>query len=84
MRVGDKVVLKDASNLPVTTHGMAGDPLGVIVVQALVVKETRTYVDVLWQDGTRETLNAMQLIPYTNPDEADCWYIISSLDTTLL
>jgi ubiquitin-conjugating enzyme E2 O len=75
MRVGDKVVLKNAANLPVTKHGRASDPAGVIEVQTLVVKETRTTVDVLWQDGTRETVNSKELIPYVNPDEYDCWCV---------
>lgn len=44
-------------------------------VRTFVVQETRTTIAVLWQDGTRETLNATETIPYLNPDEYDCWYV---------
>jgi ubiquitin-conjugating enzyme E2 O len=74
MRVGDKVHLKDCVDLPITTHGQEGDPAGVIAVQTFVVKETKTTVNVLWQDGTQETLPSTELIPYLNPDEYDCWW----------
>lgn len=73
LRVGDKVVLKNASELPRSTHGREGDVTGVISVQAFCVKETRTTVEVLWQDGIREKLQSTELIPYLNPDEYDCW-----------
>ncbi|CDO77016.1 hypothetical protein BN946_scf184380.g1 [Trametes cinnabarina] len=72
MRVGDRVRLKDGSG-PVTRHGRSSDSHGMIEVDTLVVQETRTTVDVLWQDGTRETLDAKQTVPYLNPDEYDCW-----------
>jgi ubiquitin-conjugating enzyme E2 O len=71
--VGDKVFLKDATDAPVTTHGQEGDPAGTVTVKAFAVQETRTTVNVLWQDGTQETLRATALIPYMNPDEYDCW-----------
>lgn len=73
MRVGDKVLLKDTTGLPRTTHGQEGDPAGVVVVQTFIVKETCTTVTVLWQDGTEEVLRSTELIPYLNPDEYDCW-----------
>ena len=38
-----------------------------------VVQETKSSVEVLWQDGTRETLDACNTVPYLNPDEYDCW-----------
>ena len=38
-----------------------------------VVQETKSSVEVLWQDGTRETLDARNTVPYLNPDEYDCW-----------
>lgn len=72
MRVGDRVVLKDGSG-PVSTHGREGEGPGILTVNTLVVRETRTTVNVLWQDGTRETLDAKDTIPYLNPDEYDCW-----------
>jgi ubiquitin-conjugating enzyme E2 O len=73
MRVGDKVILKDASSLPVTRHGKEGEPYGVVEVRVYVVRETQTTVDVLWQDGSKETVLTTKLIPYLNPDEYDCW-----------
>ncbi|KAI0650395.1 hypothetical protein C8Q79DRAFT_902140 [Trametes meyenii] len=72
MRVGDRVRLK-ASNGPLTRHGRPVDNHGQIEVDTLVVQETRTTVDVLWQDGTRETVDARHSVPYLNPDEYDCW-----------
>jgi len=73
MRVGDKVILKDAANLPCTRHGKEGEPYGIIEVRVYVVRETRTTVEVLWQDGSTETMPTTKLIPYLNPDEYDCW-----------
>jgi ubiquitin-conjugating enzyme E2 O len=73
MRVGDKVILKDATSLPSTRHGKEGDPYGVVEVRVYVVRETQTTVDVLWQDGSKETMPTAKLIPYLNPDEYDCW-----------
>jgi len=73
MRVGDKVILKDATNLPFTRHGKEGEPYGVIEVRVYVVRETQTTVDVLWQNGSTETMLTTKLIPYLNPDEYDCW-----------
>lgn len=74
MRVGDRVQLKDVTGLPITKHGQEGDPAGVIEVQTFLVTQTETILDVLWQDGTEETLKSTQVIPYLNPDEYDCWY----------
>jgi len=73
MRVGDKVILKDAASLPSTRHGKEGEPYGIIEVRVYVVRETQTTVDVLWQDGSTETMLTTKLIPYLNPDEYDCW-----------
>jgi ubiquitin-conjugating enzyme E2 O len=73
IRVGDKVILKDATDAPMTIHGQEGDPAGTVIVSALIVQETRTVVNVLWQDGTQETIRSTELIPYMNPDEYDCW-----------
>lgn len=76
MRVGDKVLLKNWVNEPITRHGKPSDPGGDIEVRAYVAKETRTRVTVLWQDGSSELLDAKDLIPYLNPDEYDCWWAI--------
>ncbi|KAI0041793.1 hypothetical protein FA95DRAFT_1584625 [Auriscalpium vulgare] len=73
MRAGDKVVLKDSTGLPFTKHGKLGEPYGIVEVRVYVVRETQTSVNVLWQDGTAETVMTTQLIPYLNPDEYDCW-----------
>ncbi|KAH9899514.1 hypothetical protein C8Q73DRAFT_639825 [Cubamyces lactineus] len=72
MRVGDRVRLKDGSG-PVTKHGRFTDSYGMIEVDTLVVQETKTTVDVLWQDGIKETIDVKQTVPYLNPDEYDCW-----------
>jgi ubiquitin-conjugating enzyme E2 O len=73
MRVGDKAHLENSGCLPTTTHGREGEPTGKVVVDTLLVKETCTVVDVLWQNGTHETLRSTELVPYLNPDESDCW-----------
>lgn len=73
LHVGDRVLLKDVADAPVTRHGKEEDPNLVLEVRTFVVQETRTTIAVLWQDGTRETLNATETIPYLNPDEYDCW-----------
>ncbi|EGO05192.1 hypothetical protein SERLA73DRAFT_164742 [Serpula lacrymans var. lacrymans S7.3] len=73
IRVGDKVFLKNDEGVSVTTHGQSSDPAGIVTVRTLAVKETRTRVTVLWQDGTAETIQSTALIPYMNPDEYDCW-----------
>lgn len=71
MRVGDRVTFKDESTVPGTTHGLEDGTR--VVVKTFTVTETRTFVDVLWQDGTKETVRSTELIPYLNPDEYDCW-----------
>ncbi|KAJ6604506.1 hypothetical protein DFH09DRAFT_1257291 [Mycena vulgaris] len=71
MRVGDRVTFKDESRVPGTTHGL--DNKLKVVVKTFTVTETQTFVDVLWQDGTKETVRSTELIPYLNPDEYDCW-----------
>jgi ubiquitin-conjugating enzyme E2 O len=73
LRVGDRIFLKDAKGLPTTTHGQVGDATGVLNVQTFLVSQTSTELDVLWQDGSKETLRATEVIPYLNPDEYDCW-----------
>lgn len=57
-----------------THHGQDGRGVGVIESDVLVVRETRTFVRILWQNGgISENVPAAQLIPYPNPDEYDCW-----------
>ena len=65
--------MKDQTKTPVSHHGRENMPGGLIEVRALVVQETRTTVDVLWQDGVRQKLDARETVPYINPDEYDCW-----------
>lgn len=75
MRVGDRVRLKDVGGLPSTRHSQEGDNSDVITVQTFIVTETKTTLDVLWQDGVQETLRSTEVIPYLNPDEYDCWSV---------
>jgi hypothetical protein len=77
MRVGDRVTFKDESKVPGTTHGPDNDKK--VVVKTFSVTETQTILDVLWQDGIKETLLSKELIPYLNPDEYDCWCVGSQL-----
>lgn len=73
MRVGDRVLLKNQDDVPVTTHGKEGVQQGPVEVRTLVVRQTRSTVNVLWQDGTKERLDSRETVPYLNPDEYDCW-----------
>lgn len=73
LRVGDRIFLKDTKGLPMTTHGQVGDATGVLNVHTFLVSQTSTELDVLWQDGSKETLRSTEVIPYLNPDEYDCW-----------
>lgn len=76
LHVGDKVSLVHPEGQPFTLHGQ-GQAATVHKVQVYMVKETRSRVNVLWQDGTRETLNATDIIPQLSPDESDCWCVSS-------
>ena len=71
--MGDRVLLKGVNDVPVTRHGRDEGENSGIDVRTFVVRETRTSVDVLWQDGVKETLDSKETIPYLNPDEYDCW-----------
>jgi ubiquitin-conjugating enzyme E2 O len=73
MRVGDRLFLNDAQGLPSTKHGQATDATGVLNIQTFLVSQTSTELNVLWQDGSKETLKSTEVIPYLNPDEYDCW-----------
>ena len=78
MRVGERVMFKDHTRPPFTKHGDENDPSNSLTVRILTVTETRTTINVLWQDGTLEAVDSKELIPYLNPDEYDCWYRIPS------
>lgn len=80
MHCGDRVRLKDTTGLPVTRHGQEGVGPGVLTVDAYVVMETETTLDVLWQDGVKEAVPAKDVIPHM-PDEYDCWSVFLSLVT---
>ncbi|KAJ7275196.1 hypothetical protein B0H12DRAFT_1227721 [Mycena haematopus] len=71
MRIGDRVTFKEETKVPGTTHGLENGTR--VVVKTFTVTETQTFCDVLWQDGTKETIRSTELIPYLNPDEYDCW-----------
>lgn len=45
----------------------------VIPVDALTVTATRSRVEILWQDNTRQWLLSTEIVPYVNTDEYDCW-----------
>ena len=68
MRCGDRVRLRNNAEVPITRHGRSTENQGVIEVDVLAVVETRTTVEVLWQDGTKETLDARDTVPYLNLD----------------
>lgn len=70
LRVGEKVLLKNSSRTPSTTHGKDGEE---VEVRHLVVRESRTTATVLWQDNVQETIPSTELIPHLNPDEYECW-----------
>lgn len=75
--MGDRVHVKNHVGLPFTEHGIEGDLTGRVRVQTFLVTETVTDLEVLWQDGTRESLKATEVIPYLNPDEYDCWSVVA-------
>ncbi|KAI0722317.1 hypothetical protein C8T65DRAFT_628933 [Cerioporus squamosus] len=73
LRVGDRVRVKNSAVVHRTQHGKSSETHGVISVDAYIVQETKSTVEVLWQDGTREVLDTRNTVPYLNPDEYDCW-----------
>ncbi|KAF9455069.1 hypothetical protein P691DRAFT_691418 [Macrolepiota fuliginosa MF-IS2] len=73
MHAGDRVRLKGTAGAPVTLHGEEGKGLGILTVDTYTVTETESEIDVLWQDGVKETLSAKEVIPYPNMDDYDCW-----------
>lgn len=67
-----------------TRHGRFEKSEETITVETFTVEETQTSVEILWQDGSRETSPSVLLIPYLNPDEYDCWCVcIISVDFDL-
>jgi ubiquitin-conjugating enzyme E2 O len=79
MRVGERVRFKDPTRPPFTKHGDENGANTSLIVRTLTVKETRTTINILWQDGTAETYDSKELIPYLNPDEYDCWYCATEI-----
>jgi len=73
IRVGDKVLSVKDVGIPVTTWTIDSEPNGAMTFKTLCVKETKTVVNVLWQDGSQQNIPSTDLIPYLNPDEYDCW-----------
>ncbi|KAF8514320.1 hypothetical protein BU17DRAFT_52682, partial [Hysterangium stoloniferum] len=86
--VGEKFTLRDPSialahTVTPSVHGREGVDGGVIVVPALTVRETRTRVTILWQDGRKEVCMSKALLPYLNVDEYDCWpgdYVLHKIE----
>ncbi|KAG9019315.1 hypothetical protein FRB90_004028 [Tulasnella sp. 427] len=79
-RVSDRVRFKDASLAEMhgvrnTRHGKVDIPGSELIESdILVVRETKTTVRILWQNGTiSEGAPSTSVIPYANPDEYDCW-----------
>ncbi|KAL0951414.1 hypothetical protein HGRIS_008106 [Hohenbuehelia grisea] len=74
MHVGAHMNFKNPLGFPFTTHVTSSEgTIRAITSQTFVVIDTQTTLSILWQDGTKETLDATQAVPYANPDEYDCW-----------
>ncbi|KAG9042571.1 hypothetical protein FS837_010684 [Tulasnella sp. UAMH 9824] len=80
LRVSDRVRFKDASLAEMhgvrnTRHGKVDMPGSELIESdILVVRETRTIVRILWQNGViTNDIPSTAVIPYANPDEYDCW-----------
>ncbi|KAG8896936.1 hypothetical protein FRB99_008571, partial [Tulasnella sp. 403] len=78
-RISDRVRFKNASvaemhGVRTTRHGHSGVGIGLIESDVLVVRETRTTVRILWQNGViQPDVPSKDVIPYVAPDEYDCW-----------
>lgn len=72
VRIGEIITLNNHGNAPVSRHPnkITRD---VIEVRHFVVRDRQTHVTVLWQDGTKETKLARDLVPHLHPDEYECW-----------
>ncbi|KAL1748439.1 hypothetical protein HDZ31DRAFT_79580 [Schizophyllum fasciatum] len=74
LHVGERVFFrKFDSARPHTRHGRDQDPGGIFICSAFKIIESETMVSLLWQDGTRDVRRAVDVIPYLNPDDLDCW-----------
>lgn len=75
--VGERVVFKDprrAAELGVKPVIYKDQDMRIdFCVDVMVIISSRTRVQVLWQDGSREWLPSVNLVPHLNPDEYDCW-----------
>ena len=78
IQIGDKLTLRDPPEEYLTRHGKPNEGGVQITVETFTVYETDTLVDILWQNGLRETVSSVALVPYLNPDEYDCWCVRSS------
>lgn len=70
------ITLKDHGNAPVSCHHNKITEGDVIEVRHLIVRDRKTQVTVLWQDGEKETKPARELVPHLHPDEYECWWVI--------
>ncbi len=71
--IGDRVrfktqELKDKHGAKITYHGRQRHP-----VDVMLIVETKTELDVLWQDGTRTKEWACDMVPHVNLDEHEAW-----------
>jgi len=70
------VTLKNHGDAPVSRHVNQITEGDVIEVRHFIVRDRQTQVTVLWQDGTKETKPARELVPHLHPDEYECWWVI--------
>jgi len=70
------VTLRNHGDAPVSRHLNQITEGDVIEVRHFIVRDRQTQVTVLWQDGTKETKPATELVPHLNPDEYECWWVI--------
>ena len=77
VRIGEIVTLEDHGNAPVSRHSCRTMPAegGIVEVRHFIVRDRKSQVTVLWQDGTKETKPAKELVPHLNPDEYECWWV---------
>jgi ubiquitin-conjugating enzyme E2 O len=70
------ITLKHHADAPVSRHLNQITEGDVIEVRHFIVRDRQTRVTVLWQDGTKETKLARELVPHLHPDEYECWCVI--------
>ena len=70
------ITLRDHDNAPVSRHLNRITEGDVVEVRHFIVRDRQTWVTVLWQDGTKETKLAKELVPHLHPDEYECWWVI--------